>query len=97
MDQKSSSQALYLASPSALLHSHVHCVARSALTWRRLCHGISIEAVDVLQVAMIVGMVGVTYASVPLYRMFCQVHQLRSPAMHMALASSWSTAMLGHS
>ncbi len=30
------------------------------------------------QVAMIVGMVGVTYASVPLYRMFCQVSTVAS-------------------
>ena len=55
------------------------------------------NVVGVPQVAMIVGMVGVTYASVPLYRMFCQVLPDLLSSHAMALARRSLNATLGDS
>ena len=83
VDQKSSSQALYLVRTSTQ-PSSMHQVCRSPGDDTAKAVPCQVfEGLRMPQVAMIVGMVGVTYASVPLYRMFCQVS---------AVASRWVMA-----
>ena len=41
-----------------------------------------------MQVAVVVGMIGITYASVPLYRMFCQVQKLPITCLQLSSYAS---------